>query len=88
MIMDKVDLLAEYDQAIRALRHYDVQEDTDVVNQLTDLIVLSRAEKWETYQLYYELGHFWDAVSQVVSNQNQIDTLLYATELLPDFLEM
>lgn len=87
--MDRVDLLAaKYDQAIRALRFYDEKEDTDIVNQLTDLIVLSRTEKWEKHQFYKELVHFWDAVSQVVGNQNQIDTLLYVTELLPDFLEM
>ena len=87
--MDKLDLLAsKFDQVHRVLSFYDVQEDTDVINQLGDLIVLSRAEKWDKETFQQELIQFWNSLSQTLSNEHQINTVLSITEMLPDFLEV
>lgn len=87
--MDKLDLLAsKFDQVHRSLVFYDVQEDTDVVDQLADLIVLFRAEKWDKERFHEELVLFATALSQTLSNEHQLETVLLITEILPDFLEV
>ena len=83
--MDKLDLLAsKFDQAHRSLVFYD---DTDVVDQLADLIVLFRAEKWDKERFHEELMLFTTALSQTLSNEHQLETVLLIAEILPDFLE-